>query len=161
MAEVSGIYLDAITDAERTCFDRIVEALGLRPGANAAIGLQPGLADCVVWDIGYLYTGDQAGFPADTFHFRGKLELYSRTRRQVQRWNSALLQTFPVGSTQARRGQPAPGGNVVVLRIAPENGGVGEIATITVKQAEKDAGRETFYCVANFDVVFKTKIQEE
>lgn len=152
--------LDALADAERTCFDRIVEALGLRPGVDAAIGLQPGLADCAVWDIGYLYTGDQAGFAADTFHFRGRLELYSRTRQQVQRWITALLFAFPAGSVQARPGEPPPGGNVLVLRIAPENGAIGEISTIAVKQTEKDAGRETFYCAANFDVVFTIRAKE-
>ena len=147
----------ALEDAERQSFDKICEVLGLRAGVNAAIGLQPGLSDCAVWDIGYLYTGDQVGFPADTWHFRGKLELYNRSRAAIQRWLMRLMLAFPIAPTQGRSNILAEEGNVVVLRIAPENGAVGEIGTIQVKQNERDAGRETFYCVASFDIVFTAR----
>ena len=65
----------------------------------------------------------------------------------------------PIGNSSADAARTtfrnAP--NDRILRIAPENGGVGEIATQTVKQHDKDPGRETFYCPANFDVVFTIK----
>jgi hypothetical protein len=156
-AEVGAWNPDTLHDAELQCMDRIAEALGLRVGVNAFIGLHPGLSDCVVWDIGFLYTGDQASFPANTFHWRGKLELYSRTRQQIQRWIMALLRSFPIAPVHGRATMETGEGPVRILRIAPENGGVGEIATQTVKQHDKDPGRETFYCPANFDVVFTIK----
>ena len=147
----------ALADAEKQCFDKLCAVLGLRPGVSASIGLQPGLSDCVVWDIGYLYTGDQAGFPADTWHFRGKLELYNRNRATVQKWLMRLLLAFPIGPWQGRANDLAENGNVIILRIAPENGAVGEVSTIRVKQTEQDTGRETFYSVANFDIVFTSR----
>ena len=151
----------ALEDAERQSFDKLCEVLGVRPGVNAAIGLQPGLSDCVVWDAGYLYTGDQTGFPADTWHFRGKLELYNRSRAAIQRWIMRLLLAFPIAPTQGRANDLARTGNVIILRIAPENGSVGEMSTIVVKQTEKDPGRETFYSVANFDLIFTAREREK
>ena len=149
--------LETLSDAERQCLDRIAEALGLRVGVDAFFVPHPGLSDCVVWDIGYLYTGDQAAFPANMYHWRGKLELYSRTRQQIQRWIVSLLRSFPIAPAHGRAMMDVGEGPVKILRIAPENGGIGEIATQTVKQHEKDPGRETFYCPASFDVVFTIK----
>ena len=155
--EECAANFEALSDAERQCLDRIAGVLGLRVGVTAFIGLHPGLSDCAVWDIGYLYTGEQTSFPANQWHFRGKLELYCRSRQQMQRWITALMLSFPITPFNGRD-RMAPGeGPVITLRVAPENGGIGEIATQTVKQNDKDPGRETFYCPANFDVVFTTK----
>ena len=145
---------DALADTEEQCLKRIAEALGVRVGVDAFCGLQPGKSDCAVFDIGYLYTGDQMGFPANNFHFRAKLELYNRNRRQIQRWIMRLVLAFPVTPWQGRCDDLRGNGPAMILRLAPENGAVGEVSTITVKQSEKDPGRETFYCAANFDVVF-------
>ena len=134
--ETSVANPDTLHDAELQCMARIAEALGLRVGVNAFIGLHPGMSDCVVWDIGYLY---------------------NRTRQQIQRWIVALLRSFPIAPAHGRAMMDVGEGPVKILRIAPENGGIGEIATQTVKQHEKDPGRETFYCPASFDVVFTIK----
>lgn len=155
--EVGVANPDTLHDAELQCMARIAEALGLRVGVNAFIGLHPGMSDCVVWDIGYLYTGDQAAFPANKYHWRGKLELYNRTRLQIQRWIMVLLRSFPIAPAHGRATMDVGEGPVVTLRVAPENGGIGEIVTKTIKQNDKDPGRETFYCPASFDVVFTIK----
>lgn len=151
----------ALEDAEAQCLDKIAETLGLRPGVDAFISLQPGLTDCAVFDIGSLFTGDQAGFPSNVWHFRGRLELYNRHRPTIQAWIMRLLLALPIAPTQGRSNILAEDGNVIVLRIAPENGAIGEVSTIQVKQNERDPGRETFYCMANIDIVFTARESKE
>lgn len=145
---------DALADAENQCLRKLGETLALRPGDGIFCALQPGRTDCAVFDVGYLYTGDQAGYPANVFHFRAKLDLYSRDRAKLQRWLMRLFLTFPVGPSNSRSNEMMGEGPVINFRLAPESTGVGEISTIAVKQSADDPGRETFYCVAKFDVVF-------
>lgn len=154
---VAAHYYDAaLEDAEKACFKKVCEILGLRSGVNAFIALLPVKADCIVFDIGGLWTGDTVTFPASAHHFRGRLDLYSRSRPTLQRWLSRLLAALPNAPTHGRADDLVRKTNVTVFRIAPLAGAYGQITTTTIKADEQDKGFVSFTCAVGVDVVFTT-----
>lgn len=146
---------NALADAEKCALEEICRALGLRPANDGFVSVFPGRADCVVFDIGHLWIGDQVAFPANRFCFRGNLDLYSRSRPALQRWISRLMGSFPVAPSHGRRPAPYGGGRVEVLRIAPESSAIGQITTADV-QLQSDRTTPVFTASVAFDVVFNT-----
>ena len=82
---------DALWEAEDICYRRVLEILGLTDGVDAFISTNGGRYDCAVFDIGSPKSGEVFGFPASKFHWRGRLDLYSRNRRLIQKWIMRLL----------------------------------------------------------------------
>ncbi len=152
-------YDGFLADAETVAAKEIFDVLDLRPGVEGYVSTFPGLADCAVFDIGHLQIGDQTGFPASAFCFRGALDLYNRSRVILQSWIARLMGSFPVAPTQGRSRVPYAGGRVLVLRIAPESGAISQITTEDV-QIRPQASVSTFTVSVLFDVVFHTNPPE-
>ena len=77
---------DAMWQAEDACALKLAEVMGLKPKTDIFTGIKSDNAvDCAVFDIGKPETGDQFGYVADHFHFRGQVDLYSRDRRQIMK----------------------------------------------------------------------------
>lgn len=145
---------DALWEAEGVCYRKVCEILGLEDGVNAFISTNGGRYDCAVFDIGSPKSGDQFGFPASKFHWRGRLDLYSRDRRQVQRWIMRLLLAMPIGTTQPVARDLADSTTVEVFRIAPQEGCVEEITTVQLKSKKDEEGVAVFTTSVDFDIVF-------
>lgn len=149
-------FENALTEAEMLCHLKIAEVLGLSDGVDAFICLNPGRTDCAVWDIGGLQTGEQTGFPAEMYHFRGQLELYSRSRQQIQRWIMRLIAAFPLTRWQGVSDEMARETCVDVLRIAPESNAVSAISTTEVHSGTNEKTIPCFTATLQFDIVFGT-----
>lgn len=146
---------EALYEAERTCFDKLVQVMGLQgEGIDAFISTNGGKVECAVFDIGYPQTGETTGFPATTHHWRAQLEMYSRNRRQLQKWIMRLMLAFPNAPTQGVASELYQNTTVKVLRIAPETRAVSEITTTELKSDPAKAGVNAFTCSVAFDVVF-------
>lgn len=145
----------ALTEAEKTCFKKMVEILGLHgDGIDAFIGTNGGKVECIVFDIGYPQTGETQGFVAKNFHFRGKVDLYSRNRETIQRWIMRTLLSMPIGPTQSASNELDVDTTVQRFRIAPETRAVTEITTTELKNAPNVAGVNVFTASIDFDIVF-------
>ena len=145
---------DALWEAEDICYRRVLEILGLTDGVDAFISTNGGRYDCAVFDIGSPKSGEVFGFPASKFHWRGRLELYSRNRRLIQKWIMRLLLAMPIGTTQPVASDLATDTIVEVFRIAPQERCIDEITTVELK-AKKDAdGVAVFTTSVEFDIVF-------
>ena len=153
-AEAPNQFEEALFSAERDCFDKVCEILGLTEGRNAFLSTNAGALDCVVFDIGYPETGDMMAFPSDVFHWRGQLDIYNRSRRQIQRWLMRLIAAMPIGTTQATREQMRDGSNVQNFRIMPTTNSITEIATTSLKFGAGDKGVEVYTSTIIFDIVF-------
>lgn len=152
---------DAIIEAEAQCHKKITEVLGLRIGETSFLSVNGRRLNCVVWDIGALETGDQAGFPSDMYHFQGRLDLYNQNRAALQRWIMRLLLSFPVNKWQGRSNDLAAEGNVYCLRVAPQTQGIGEITTKELRNDKNVKVSDVFTASVIFDVVFSAKEAEE
>lgn len=149
-------YESALTEAEMLCHLAICDALALTDGVDAFISLNPGRTDCAVFDIGNLQTGEQMGFPATSFHFRGQLELYSRDRRRLQVWLMRLIAAFPMSRWQGVDDRLARETCVDVLRIAPESNAVSAISTAPISVGTNEKPIECWTATVQFDIVFST-----
>lgn len=145
---------DALIEAEKICHAKVCEILGLQSGVDCFISTNPGKTDCAIFDIGFLWTGDQAGWPSQVYHFRAKLDLYSRNRAKVQRWLMRLLLAMPISPWQGQSNELDQTTTVRTFRIAPESNGVGEITTTELKEAANVNGVEVFTAGVNFDIIF-------
>jgi len=154
MSKQAVTFEKSLIEAENICLDCICKVLGLRSGIDGFISVNGGKTDCVVWDIGYLYTGDQMGFVADKFHFRGQLDLFSRDRRRVQVWLMLLAQAFPNTKCQGVTDDLDRETCVDCLRIAPEQRAIDEITTTELKQKGDEKGVAAFTTSVSFDIVF-------
>ena len=154
------VFEDALFQAERDCFDKFNEILGLREGVNSFISTNKGVLDCAVFDIGYPETGEMMGFPSDCFHWRGQADLYNRDRRQIQRWLMRLVGAMPIGTVQATNERMREGSNVYCFRIMPITNGISEIVTTTLKCGAGDKGVEVFTSTVIFDIVFNAGSRE-
>lgn len=150
----------SLEEAERACFDELVRVLKLRTGVNAYIGISDGNPDCMVFDIGYIQTGEMTAFPASNYHFRASAEFYSRNRTTLQRTLMRLLEAMPIGHEFSPDSVLADT-NVVNFRIAPETNAVGQITTTAVQMGKDGKTVPTFTATVLFDVVFLTGERDE
>lgn len=151
----------SLEEAERACFDALVTVLGLTAGKNAYIGLSDGNPDCMVFDIGYIQTGDMTAFKGTVFHFRASADFYSRNRQNLQRFLMRTVSVLPISPDNPDAQERLNGGNVVHFRIAPETQAVSDITTTTVKMGKDGKETPTFTATVSFDVVFVTGAREE
>ena len=153
-AEAPNQFEEAMFQAERDCFDKVCEILGLQEGKSAFLSVNKGMLDCVVFDIGYPETGDMMAFPSDVFHWRGQLDIYNRSRRQIQKWLMRLIAAMPIGTSQATDEQMPEGSNVQNFRIVPVTNSISDIVTTQLKYAAGDKGVEVYTSTIIFDIVF-------
>lgn len=147
-------FEDAMGQAEIACAAHIHKTTGM----TVCVGSNDrGLADCAVFDIGYLQTGEHATFKAGAYHFRAKLDIYRRTRKDVQKTIMLLLQSFPVNADVNAAADLRENSNVLVFRIAPVAQGVSEIATADVQQIKDAKPIRCWTATAFFDVVFRAR----
>ena len=145
---------DALWEAEDICFRRVCEIIGLEKGVNAFVSTNGGRYDCAVFDIGSPKSGEVFGFPASKFHWRGRLDLYSRDRRLIQRWLMRLLLAMPIGTTQPVKDDLSRDTIVSVFRIAPQERCIDEITTVELKSKKDEDGVAVFTTSVEFDIVF-------
>lgn len=116
-----------------------------------------GLTDCAVFDIGYLQTGEHATFKASAFHYRAKLDIYRRNRREVQQAIMRILKTFPINADVNAMDELRENSNVIVFRISPQTQGVSEVTTVDVQQVKDAKAIRCFTVTVLFDVVFRVR----
>ena len=51
-------FTKSLEEAETACIAYLAAVLGLKPGTNIFRSVNPGLADCGVFDIGYPFAGE-------------------------------------------------------------------------------------------------------
>lgn len=146
----------ALEAAETICHLKIAEILELRDGVNAFVCLNPGRPDCAVFDIGGVKSGEVMAFPAEVFHFRGQLELYSRNRKQIQVWMMRLVRAFPNSGWQGARDDLPTETAVHCLRIAPEDNAISPISTTQITAGTNEKSITVFTATIQFDIVFGT-----
>lgn len=144
----------ALTEAEKTCFRKLCEILGVTDGVDAFISTNGGKVECIVFDIGYCQTGETQAFPATNLHFRGKVDLYSRNRETIQKWITKMILALPISPTQAQSNELDSVTTVRTFRLAPETRNPTEITTTELKNAPSVAGVNVFTASAEFDIVF-------
>jgi len=144
----------ALNEAEATCHARLCQILGLTSGVDCFISTNGGRTDCAVFDIGYPQSGEQMGFKASVYHFRGQIDLYSRNRRQIQCWLMRLIAAMPISPTQSASNDLDGASTVQTLRIAPETQAIAEITTTELKNNAAEKGVEVFNTSVKLDIVF-------
>lgn len=153
-------FEEAMEKAERDCFDKICEILGVREGVSAFLSTNGGATDCIVFDIGHPETGDMMAFPSCVFHWRGQMDVYNRSRRQIQKWLMRLIAAMPIGTSQATEEQMPEGSNVQNFRIVPITNSISDIVTTQLKYAAGDKGVEVYTTTVIFDIVFNAGSRE-
>lgn len=153
---------DSLTAAEVACYALLCERLGLSPGENAFVSIRgENAADCIVFDIGHLQSGESMAFEADQLHFRASAEIYGRSRATVQKTIMRMVRSFPIG------GQFAPGhhiredSNVLEFRVAAEQKSIGPVTTQEVQLKTGGPKVPLFAATVLFDVVFATGARGE
>ena len=147
-------FEDAMGAAEIACAQHIVRqtAMTVCVGSN-----DRGLTDCAVFDIGYLQTGEHATFQASAYHFRAKLDIYRRDRKEVQRAIMRLLASFPINADVNAMDELRENSNVINFRIAPVTQGVSEATTVDIQQVKDTKPIRCWTATALFDVVFRAR----
>lgn len=148
-----------VVEAEEVCLKKLAEILGLHAGVDATLAsARSRRAECAVYDIGHLYIGDTMAFRAHKHAFRGTLDLFNRSRPDLQRWIGRLLMNLPISPWQGRSNELEGDTNVEQMRVALETGGIGDIESATLG-GDKDGkgGIEVFTTTVLIDVVFTTK----
>lgn len=139
--------LSLLSRVEQDAAEKIAESLGLHLGVGFFIGAFPGMTECAVFDIGYLNIGDTSAFKARTWAFRATLDLYSRSREELQKWLTALLLAYPFSTPR-----PDGDGEIKCLRLAPQSAAVGNIKSVTISMGDSEMNVLT--ASVDFDVVF-------
>ena len=140
--------------AETACAQHIVKTTGM---TVCVATNDKGLTDCAVFDIGYLQTGEHATFKASAYHFRAKLNIYRRNRREVQRAIMRILATFPINADVNALDNLRENSNVINFRLSPQTQGVSEITTADVQQTKDAKAVRCFTATVLFDVVFRAR----
>lgn len=146
-------FEESMTAAEEACFNHICGKLAMKPRVNAYISINPGNPDCIVFDIGGGYTGDLNTWPANYMHMRAKMDIYARSRQQVQRTIMRTVRAFPT-LPQNNGDFLVEDSNVVQMRLAPDSGNPSEITTTAVETGNDKAPVPCFVATISFDVVF-------
>jgi len=140
--------------AEIACAQHVHKTTGM----TVCVGTNDdGRTDCAVFDIGYLQTGEHATFKASAYHFRAKLDIYRRARRDVQLAIMQLLKTFPINADVNAMDDLRENSNVINFRLSPQTQGVSEITTVDVQQKKDQRTIRCFTATALFDVVFRAR----
>lgn len=148
-------YEESLTRAEAVCFGYLCEKLGLDQSA-AFIGVNPGRADCMVFDIGQSYTADLNAFRSPCAHFRAQMDLYSRDRTKLQQLIMRARRFFPVDEEHDPDGL-RDRGNVLQFRLAVEAGNPSAIKTVDIDLGTDQKKLPTWTATVDFDVVFLTE----
>ena len=147
---------DSLALAEAACAQFLHKTTGMtiRVAVNGK-----GDPDCAVFDIGYLYTGEHTLFQAHAYHFRAKLDIYRRSREEVQKAIMRLLHSFPVNADTNADSELRESANVKVFRIAPQTQAVSEIVTADVQPVKDAKPIPCWTSTVQFDVVFKARFE--
>lgn len=148
------IFDDALSEAETACAQHIYQTTGM---TVCVATNDRGLTDCAVFDIGHLQTGEHATYQASAYHFRAKLDIYRRNRREVQQAIMRILATFPINADVNAMADLRENSNVIVFRLSPQTQGVGEITTTDVQQVKDAKTIRCFTATVLFDVVFRAR----
>lgn len=148
-------YEESLTNAETVCFEYLCEKLGV-PASEAFIGVNPGRADCIVFDIGASYTADLNAFRAPCAHFRAQMDLYRRDRAMLQRLIMRTRLFAPVDEEHDPDGLRERG-NVLQFRLAVEAGNPSAIKTVDIDLGTDQKKLPTWTATIDFDVVFLTQ----
>ena len=140
--------------AEIACAQHVHKTTGM----TVCVGTnKDGRTDCAVFDIGYLQTGEHATFKASAYHFRAKLDIYRRARKDVQLAIMRLLQSFPINADVNAMDDLRENSNVINFRLSPQTQGISEITTCNVQQVKDAKPIPCFTATALFDVVFRAR----
>lgn len=139
--------LDLMARVEQAAAEKIADSLNMNLGVDFFVGAFPGLTECAVFDIGYLNIGDTSAFKARTWAFRATLDLYSRSRAELQSWLTALLLAYPFSTPR-----PDGDGEIKCLRLAPQTAAIGNIKSVTISLGDSEMNVLT--ASIEFDVVF-------
>ena len=148
------IFDEALTNAEIACAQHIFKTAGMtvRVAVNAT-----GDPDCAVFDIGYLSTGEHTTFPASGYHFHSKLDIYRRTRQEVQQAIMRILRSFPINADTNATNELRENSNVLVFRIAPQPQAVSEITTCDIHALKDIRPVSCWTATIQFDTVFQAR----
>ena len=147
-------YEESLTLAEEVCAGYIAEKIGF-PNHAFFLGVNDGIAECAVFDIGQSYTGDLNTFQSPCAHFRAQLELYSRNRAELQRLIMRCRRFMPIDADHDPDGL-LERGNVIQLRLSAEAANPSAIKTVEI-ELKTDKKKLTVWTVTvSFDVVFLT-----
>ena len=147
-------YEESLTLAEEVCAGYIAEKIGF-PNHAFFLGVNDGIAECAVFDIGQSYTGDLNTFQSPCAHFRAQLELYSRNRAELQRLIMRCRRFMPIDADHDPDGL-LERGNVIQLRLSAEAANPSAIKTVEI-ELKTDKKKHTVWTVTvTFDVVFLT-----
>lgn len=147
-------YEESLTLAEEVCAGYIAEKLGL-PDHALFLGVNPGNADCAVFDIGQSYTGDLNTFQSPCAHFRAQLDLYSRDRAALQRLIMRCRRFMPIDADHDPDGL-LERGNVIQLRLSAEAANPSAIKTVELEISTDQKKLAAWTVTVSFDVVFLT-----
>ena len=147
-------YEESLTLAEEVCAGYIAEKLGL-PDHAFFLGVNPGNADCAVFDIGQSYTGDLNTFLSPCAHFRAQLDLYSRDRAELQRLIMRCRRFMPIDADHDPDGL-LERGNVIQLRLSAEAANPSAIKTVELEISTDQKKLVAWTVTVTFDVVFLT-----
>ncbi len=147
-------YENSMTVAEEACMIHLCGKLGYTAGQNAFFATNPGVADCIVFDIGQCSTGDLNTWRAGYAHMRAQMEIYDRNRKRLQQTIMRLMKEMP---TCPAHGDDflVDGSNVVQFRLAPNDGNPGGIKTTEIEQRTDKEAVPVYVCSVLFDVVFE------
>lgn len=140
--------ISLLSRVEQDAAERIAKTLCMNLGVDFFIGAFPALTECAVFDIGYLQIGDTSAFKARTWAFRATLDLYSRSREELQGWIMALLFAYPFSTPR-----PDGEGDIKCLRIAPQAAAVGNVKSATIT-LNGDSEMNVLTASIEFDIVF-------
>ena len=147
-------YEESLTLAEEVCAGYIAEKLGLLDHAFF-LGVNDGIAECAVFDIGQSYTGDLNTFQSPCAHFRAQLDLYSQNRAGLQKLIMRCRRFMPIDADHDPDGL-LERGNVIQLRLSAEAANPSAIKTVEI-ELKTDKKKLTVWTVTvTFDVVFLT-----
>lgn len=150
----------SLGEAEDACFEALCRILDLRAGVTAFIGANDGRADCAVFDIGALQTGDVTTYRAERFHFRGQVDLYNRNRRTLQAWLMRIVAALPVQRHGGTESFLRAGTNVIQFRVVPEPTAISGITSAEIETATAGKKIPTYAVTVTFDIVFKAGVRE-
>ena len=144
MAEESTLYERSMETAEVAAFEILCNALKLKGGVEAHMGLNPNKVDTLAFGIGAAQSGDVLlARNARKFHFGAWAQLWYRDRAKLQRLVMRTIQNTPF----------EVGGNILNFRLS--QGGIGEITPTTINVDTENDPVPCFMVTLNFDLVFQ------
>ena len=151
MREVT--FEESLTKAEAACAAHLAAFLGTK----VYIDSNPDVPDCAVFNIGYLYSGEHNAFRAQAYHFRGSLDLFCRSRPELQKMAMRILANFPVNADIDPESPLRTESNVLVLRVPVETNALSSVQRTDVQSRRDARAVPTYTCSVAFDVVFRAR----